>query len=69
LKHRGLFDFPTTNSFLFSVPLELAHTKTVIRSLDGFPPAHFSALNFSVLSGVNLKKISVSSAIKMSLSL
>jgi hypothetical protein len=69
LKHRGLFDLPITNSFLFSVPLELAQTKKVIRFLDSFPPAHFSALNFSVFSGVNLKKIPVSSALKISLSL
>jgi len=34
----------------------LAATKSVILSLDNFPPEHFSHLKRRVLSGVNLKK-------------
>jgi hypothetical protein len=34
LKHWGLSDFPITDNFLFSIPLELEHTKTAIQSLD-----------------------------------
>jgi len=53
LKHQGLFDFPITSSFLLLVPVMLVAIKTVILSLNNFPPEHFAPLKRRVLTGVS----------------
>jgi len=62
LKRHGVRDFPITNNFIF-LPVILAETKTVRRSLDILLPDHFSSLNSNILLGRILKKNPVSSAL------
>ena len=66
LKQRGLAVLPMTNRGSFSLPLMLAATSTVSRSLAFFPPVQMAPLKSKVLSGRHLKKMPVSSALKIS---
>ena len=56
---------PMTNRGSFSLPLMLAATSTVSRSLAFFPPVQMAPLKSKVLSGRHLKKMPVSSALKI----
>lgn len=69
VKHLGFIIFLIIWRFLFLAPVTFAHKITVTRSLENFLLIHFSFLNFNILCGVSLKKIPVSSLLKMSSSL